>query len=369
MSKLIVDQIQKGSSGDPLTLPAVDAAANNQPLVSSTAGVLSFSPLALPAADGDANKPVTTDGSGTLQFGGFALPTGAGTDGQVLTSTGTAAAWEAVAAPPVPNDNILSVGMVMTSSARNNVYSTGDWSSSGPYTTYYNSLSDANSITQAWNMLFGDGKPQQNQLDSSDFMYANDDGDTFHRELIFAHNRRMGHVYRDMYYNDNASTGQDYAGVTFSCIPIRNHASSGSTNCVIQTTRSVGSGNYGGAGVVYYTPTFSSGTNYANATGGSWTTLQSSTSGTDTQQYEATIPVPAQTTVLLMMSSAHRYHTTYRYKDTHGYSDLHTAFASDIMVDQRMLHALWMGRQPAAVNSANTPYELYTTCASLFGDR
>ena len=46
-----------------------------------------------------------------------------------------------------------------------------------------------------------------------------------------------------------------------------------------------------------------------------------------------------------------------------------SAFASDIMVDQRMLHALWMGRQPAAVNSANTPYELYTTCASLFGDR
>ena len=93
MSKIIVDEIQK-NGGDTLTLPTTDATANNQPMVGSSSGVLSFSPLALPAADGTANKPVTTDGSAQLQFGAFALPTSAGTDGQVLTSTGTAAAWE-----------------------------------------------------------------------------------------------------------------------------------------------------------------------------------------------------------------------------------------------------------------------------------
>ena len=121
MSKLIVDEIQK-NGGDTLTLPSTDATANNQALVGSSAGVLSFSPLALPAADGAANKPVTTDGSGTLQFGGFALPSGAGTDGQVLTSSGgTQAAWEAVEAPPVPLDNILSTGMVISSSQRQNL--------------------------------------------------------------------------------------------------------------------------------------------------------------------------------------------------------------------------------------------------------
>ena len=70
MSKIIVDQIQK-NGGDVLTLPTNDATANNQPIVGSTTGVLSHSPLALPAADGAANRPVTTDGSGQLQFGSF----------------------------------------------------------------------------------------------------------------------------------------------------------------------------------------------------------------------------------------------------------------------------------------------------------
>ena len=70
MSKIIVDQVQK-NGGDVLTLPATDATANNQPLVGATNGNLTFSPLALPAADGTANKPVTTDGSGQLQFGAF----------------------------------------------------------------------------------------------------------------------------------------------------------------------------------------------------------------------------------------------------------------------------------------------------------
>ena len=49
MSKLIVDEIQK-NGGDSLTLPSTDATANNQALVGSSAGVLSFSPLAMPAA-------------------------------------------------------------------------------------------------------------------------------------------------------------------------------------------------------------------------------------------------------------------------------------------------------------------------------
>ena len=77
MSKIIVDQVQK-NGGDVLTLPSTDATANNQPLVGATNGNLTFSPLALPAADGAANKPVTTDGSGQLQFGAFALPATAG---------------------------------------------------------------------------------------------------------------------------------------------------------------------------------------------------------------------------------------------------------------------------------------------------
>ena len=70
-----------------------------------------------------------------------------------------------------------------------------------------------------------------------------------------------------------------------------------------------------------------------------------------------------------MMTSAHYYHTSYRYKDTHTYADLHTAFVGDIKCDLRMLHALHMGRQPSSIYNGITPYEIYTTCASLYGDR
>lgn len=370
MSKLIVDEIQK-NGGDSLTLPNTDATANNQALVGSSAGVLSFSPLALPAADGAANKPVTTDGSGTLQFGGFPLPTGAGSDGQLLTSTGSAAAWETLVTSPLPNDNILSTGMVISSSQRQNLYSTGQWSSSGPDSTYYNRLSSAAMINQAWNMLLGDGRPDETTaMDSSTdrMFYSGDSGQQFHREKIFAHNRRLGHNFKNLYYYDNAGTGQDYPGITISCLPIRNHASSGSTNVTFKVSRSGGS-NYGGTGIVYYTSTYSSGGNYANATGGVWTTLESSTSNQNYVNYTATVPVAAGTTVLVMMTSNHRYHTTYRFKDTHAYYDLHTAFTGDIKCDLRMLEALYMGRQPAAVYNNSYPYELYTTCASLFGDR
>jgi hypothetical protein len=266
----------------------------------------------------------------------------------------------------LPEDSLLSTGMVMTSSARNNVYSTGQWSSSGPNSTYYNSLNGASDWVQAWNMLMGDGYPKG----TSQHFYVNDDGDTFHRELIYAHNRRMGHNYRDMFYYDNASTGQDYAGVTFSCCPVRNHGSSSQTISML-TYRSSGSGNYGGAGVMYYTPTFSSGTNYANANGGAWTLLNSYTSSNDQYGYNASVVVPAGTTVLFFMSSAHRYHTTYRFKDTHNHYDLHTAFTetNNVKCDLRMLQALYTGREPDADYNASTPWEIYNTCATLYGDR
>ena len=395
MAKIIVEQIQGGGSGAALTIPTAVPSANGSPVVGSTAGVLSFSavglptaasgannrpivgatsgvstfsPLALPAADGAANKPLTTNGSGQLQFGAVALPAADGTANYYLQTNGSGqASWAAVAAGGgPPGDDDLMIGMVMTSSARNNIYSTGEWTSSGPNSTYYNNLQDTSSQGQAWNMLLGDGKPKG--ADSENRFYANDDGDTFHREMIFAHNRRMGHTYRDMFYYDNA-TNNAYAGVTFSCMPIRNKGSSAVT-AVISTKRSTGSNNYGGSSVMYYTPTFSSGTNYANATGGAWTVLNSYASNNDSYNQDYNVPVPAGTTVLVLMTSAHRYHTTYRFKDTHAYDDLHTTFThADIQCDMKMLEALYRGRQPAADYNAHTPYELYTTCATLFGDR
>lgn len=121
---------------------------------------------------------------------------------------------------------------------------------------------------------------------------------------------------------------------------------------------------------MYYTPTFSSGTNYANATGGAWTVLSSSQSNTETHDYTATVPVPANTTVLFMVTSSWHYRTSYQFFDTLVFRELHTAFThADIKCDMRMLEALHSCRQPAAVNNAATPYEMYTSCATCYGDR
>jgi hypothetical protein len=151
-------------------------------------------------------------------------------------------------------------------------------------------------------------------------------------------------------------------------MPIRNNSSS-SIDVVLQTTASSRS-NLGGAGRAYYTPTFSSGTNYANATGGAWTVLSSYQSSTDTHDYAATVPVPGNTTVLFMMTSTWNYRTTYQFFDTNLLRSLHTTFTdANIVCDLKMLEALYMARQPAAIKLASTPYELYTSCATLFGDR
>jgi hypothetical protein len=69
------------------TLPASAPTTNNQALISSTAGVMSFTPYAFPSADGVSGQALVTNGTGTLSFGASGSPT-------VNTyDTGTGATW------------------------------------------------------------------------------------------------------------------------------------------------------------------------------------------------------------------------------------------------------------------------------------
>ena len=393
MAKIIVEQVQGGSGGtaltvptaaatvnnqavvgstagvlshSPIALPAAASGANNRPLVGATTGATSFSPLALPAADGAANKPVTTNGSGQLQFGAVALPAADGTANQVLQTNGSGVtSFGTITSSPLPDDNDLIIGAVFSHSNRENVYSTGEWSTSGPNSTYYHELQAQSDMPQAWNMALGDGKPQASQNATSSYMtYA---GNFIHsRYKQYAHNRRLGYNYRYLRWGDE--NGTSYPGCTWAIIPIRNSGSS-SVTCSFKTTCS-SRGNYAGTGKAYYTPTFSSGTNYANATGGAWTLLHSYDSNDETYDHTASVPVPANTTVLFMVTSTWKYRTSYQFFDTLVFRELQTAFThADIKCDLRMLEALHMGRSPAAIYNAATPYEMYTTCATLFGDR
>jgi len=375
MSKIIVDQIQK-NGGDVLTLPATDATANNQPLVGSTTGVLSHSPLSLPAADGAANKPLTTDGSAQLQFGAFALPSTAGTDGQVLTSTGTAAAWETQVTPAggIPNESFQNaqdkfVGTMVTTSARSHGYNTGQWQTSGPNSTYQSHNAFSSHAEETWNMLLGDGYPNSA---GSNSMYVNSHGYDSYRELQYAYGNRVGHYYKDYYHQQNNTS---YSGISFRAMPIRNKGSSDVTVSVYVRASSYND-SYSGAAFGYYTPTNSSGTLYSTVTGGSWTNVWTHTSSTaDANAGAQSVTVPAGKTVIVVLVSAHSYQTTYRFVDTSVFYSLNTTFSSsDIVCDGRMLYALQAARagvddNASSSNSTAYPYVLYQDCANLFGDR
>lgn len=262
MAKIIVEQVQGGSGGtaltvptaaatvnnqavvgstagvlshSPIALPAAASGANNRPLVGATTGATSFSPLALPAADGAANKPVTTNGSGQLQFGAVTYPAADGTANQVLQTNGSGVtSFGTISSAPVPDDNDLMIGALFSHSNRENVYSTCEWSTTGPNGTYHHELDDASSRIAAWNMALGDGKPQQSaNANSSHMLYS---GNWIHsRYKQFAHNRRLGYNYRYLRWGDE--NGTSYPGATWAIIPIRNSGSS-SVDCVFKTTTS-----------------------------------------------------------------------------------------------------------------------------------
>jgi hypothetical protein len=372
MSKIIVDQIQS-NGGDVLTVPTTDATLANQPIVGSTSGVLTFSPLALPSADGDANKPVTTDGSAHLQFGAFALPTTAGTDGQVLTSTGTAAAWEALpeSQPGLPTESSDNfIGTMVTTSSRNNSYSSGGWNSSGPNSTYQNQNAFSSHAEETWNMLLGDGTPDSTTGAAKTFV--NNGGYDLYRYFEFAYGVRVGYYLKDIQYYSNSTS---YSGTTFRVLPIRN-TSNASINVGVKAMGSTYGDSYNSTAMGYYTPTFSSGTNYANATGGGWTALASSTGNNTSYTYPSqTVTVPAGVTVLVVLISGHGYQTTSRFSDTNQFIDLDTTFtSSSVICDIRMLNALSVARAGVGTNTAAStstayPYRVYQLCAALYGDR
>ena len=312
MSKLVVDSIQK--SGGAI--------------------------LNIPVADGTAGQYMASDGAGTLSF----------VNGPENTV--------------VPNDNDLIIGSIVSNSARNNVYSTGEWSSSGPWTTYYHSWQDANSIVQGWNMFMGDGHPQVGS--TSQNMFTNDSDAAMPRQKEFSWNDRMGSHQRDYLYYDNVTS--NYAGVTWRCIPVRNTTGSDITRTFKAYLSSVDS-NYGGCSIFYYTPTNSSGTNYANVTGGAWSQVFSGGNNTPSTTRQGSVTIPAGKTILLMVNSCHAYQTTYRFKDSNMPYDLGSFFGTGIQCDMRMLEGLHSIRDTSAAQTNGQPWRIYPNIATAYGDR
>lgn len=310
MGKLIVDQIQK-PGGSVFTLPTTAAAG---PLVSDASGNLS----------------VLTNSSPTM----------------------------------VAPDSWRIVGSVTTQSARQNPYSTGEWSSSGPNSTYQSATAagtNADYTHQSWNMAMGDGVPNG----TTGIMYNSDYIGHYSRRIDYAHQNRLGWNYRTNFYYDNA-TG--YGGITWRVMPVRNTTSAAITRSLAFMYSAYDT--YNGAALGYFTPS-GTGTNYAGVTGGTWTQPFTTTGQTITSS-TANITIPANTTVLVMFITSHNYQTTYYFTDSSMFYNLNTFFptSGDLVCDNRMLQTLSMYRDTSATtNAVSAPEQAYTNCAVLFGDR
>lgn len=309
MSKLVVDAIQK-SGGAVLNIPV---------------------------ADGTAGQFISSDGAGTLSF--------------ISPAPNTV----------VPDDSDTLIGSVVSNSSRSNVYSTGEWTSSGPWTTYYHSWQDANSIVQGWNMFMGDGYPSVGA--TSQNMYVNDGDNSMSRVKEFAWNSRLGNHQKDYFEYDNVTN--QYSGVTWRCIPVRNTTDSAITRTFNAYLSSYNS-DYGGCSIFYYTPDTSV---YSTASSGTWTSVFQGGNNTPSTTRGGSVTIPANTTILLFTNSIHQYATTYRFKDSNMPYGLDTFFGAGIQCDMRMLETLSTVRDVSAAQTNGQPWRVYPLCAANYGDR
>ena len=306
MSKLVVDQIQK-SGGAVLTLPL---------------------------ADGTAGQFISTDGSGGLSF---------------TTPTFSVA----------PVDNTKMYGSVFTASARGNIYSTGQWTSSGPNSTYQNATAagtNMNYTHQSFNMFLGDGYPGG----TSQNMFSGDFRGEDYRTILYSGNDRLGHNYRELFYYQNNTS---YGGVSWHVMPVRNTTNASITRSLNYMFSSYDT--YNGAALGYYTPNAAT---YAATTGGTWSQQYTNTSNTITSN-NSSIVIPANTTVLVMLVTSHNYQTTYYFKESNMFYGLSTFFGTGLVCDLRMLAALATLRTPSATSTTSNPEEIYTGCATVYGNR
>ena len=316
MSKIFVDQIQK-SGGTVFTLPP---------------------------ASGMLGQYVKTDGSGNLSFGQPTVPA------QPINSL-------------VSPDGLGNIGSIVTHTDRQNIYSTGEWTSSGPWTTYGGNTNHSdNSAIQFMSMALGDGLGASG---TSQNYFGGDSEQERSRQVQFSNGNRLGYS-RDVFHYDNV---QDYAGQSMRILPIRNTTSAPISISVYGYASQYWSSGYENCQLFYFAPNTST---YSTVTSISGTNIASSTSNAQQNSLSGTISVPANTTILLCLVSTDWYGTTYRFKDTNFFYNLSTTFSNTgITCDMRMLSTLARARfnMTYAGALASIMPVIWTKTATNYGDR
>ena len=304
--------------------------------------------FSLPIGNGANNQFIQTDGQGNLSF-----------ENPIIYEPGQSY----LVAP----ETAYNIGTVVSHSDRQNIYSTGEWTSSSSWTTYNNSEIYAdNSAIQFWNMLLGDG--YSNASATSERMQGGDTEHELPRRVQFANGNRVGYR-RDIFHYDNAT---DYSGHSFRCLPIRNTNSGSVSVSITAVVSNYWSSGYEGSCLASFVP---NGTKYSTVTNVTGTKMANLTSSNNTRAKEITgsVTIPGNTTALIGLSSTDWYETTYRFKDCNMFTKLNETFTgtSGVICDMRMLSHLLRGRPIMSYTGAlaSTLPTLWTTCATQYGDR
>ena len=260
------------------------------------------------------------------------------------------------------------IGRISSHDSWNNV--TGQQpGAAGPWTTYYNySAFESNGFVQFMNMLFGDGMGSVGT--SENIVGSRGQGVATSRVLQFANGNRVGHTM-NLNYNTNALS---YAGYGFSCMPIRNTSTAAISVTVYAHVSNYWSAGYEGYCLFVLAP---SAGKYSAVTTTTSTLISNAGYSTSNQQYavSGTVSIPAESTVLIMLTNTDWYQTTARFTGTSYFYYLNTTFANaSIICDMRMLSTLAYARFNKAHNEAVATSliswsTIWTQCASLYGDR
>jgi hypothetical protein len=186
------------------------------------------------------------------------------------------------------------------------------------------------------------------------------------RQLQFSNGNRVGHKKDVFYYSNNSSNG----GHTFRILPVRNNTSISITRSIGWSLSNYWSSGHEGVALARYEP---NSTVYSTTTAGTWTQLYSTTSGfgSSWNNGNVSVPIPANTTILLLLASTHSHQTTYRYNDVNAFYNLQSFFVpgdNSVICDMRMLSALAHARVQHGYTSEVT-HLYYQAAARMYGDR
>lgn len=263
-------------------------------------------------------------------------------------------------------EGINNIGSLFTHSDQSNQYFNA-WTSNGPWTTLqgYAAYTD-NSLIQWINMALGDaygnfGTSQQGFIGDSQRDYS--------RTVEWANGNRVGH-YRDSGWQ--GSNASQYSGYGFRMMPLRNTTSSSVTVPVSMLATTGGIASYNTVCLFTLTPNSSK---YSTTTIVNSSLLyQYNTINTNINTVQ-NITIPANTTIIVCLSSGDFYATTSRFVEGSFFYDLNnTCTATNgVICDMRMLTSLQNSRfnlpynVAAAGNSVLAP--LWTMTATNYGDR